>query len=180
MSTCRPVVILHRPLNYIQAISSLSALSQPGHQGHHGHQAINHMVVEVGREGHTFRYELRVQEDKKTVYLMVTHNEPRGTFRVAQGIGFIDSDIEGLTSYSNERIQEIANQLIENHGEYDLMLNSCQGWAMALFDEIANIKGRSAARVGSFVNAAAKEISSSWGISRFLGNFVNSIGAEPY
>ncbi len=52
-------------------------------------------------------FELGLQDDLMTVYLVVTHNGPQGTFCVAQAVSIIDSDITGITSYSNERIREI-------------------------------------------------------------------------
>ncbi|KAE8162913.1 hypothetical protein BDV40DRAFT_299974 [Aspergillus tamarii] len=110
-------------------------------------QLINHYAVEVvGESGDLKRYELN-RDDGKIVTLKYDLNASREDYENVKGL-IIETDIVGYTSYSDGEILEIAQQLIEDHGDYHLIGNNCKFWATKMFNRVANDEGRLGVLVG--------------------------------
>ncbi|KAK6823121.1 hypothetical protein RU639_005972 [Aspergillus parasiticus] len=142
MAQIRKVAIVHRPMRLFGKSSSASGSWNNPFET----QIINHYAVEVGESGDLQRYELN-QGDGKIVTLNYDLNASREDYRNVKGL-IIETDVVGYTSYSDGEILEIAQQLIQEHGDYHLIGNNCKFWATKMFNEISDVEGRFGVLVG--------------------------------
>ncbi|KAH6889622.1 hypothetical protein B0T10DRAFT_486491 [Thelonectria olida] len=141
----RTVAIVHCPLSlsFGQSSSSTSgSISNP-----FSHQLIDHYAVEVGESGRKKRYSLRVKNASDNVDLNYEPEPKPGNYEPVRGV-IIETDVVGLTSYSDEEILRIAQRLIEKHGRYHPILNNCKRWATEMFNTTCDVKGRTGAIIG--------------------------------
>ncbi|KAK2127634.1 hypothetical protein NOF04DRAFT_1329394 [Fusarium oxysporum II5] len=153
----RTVALVHCPLSlsFGQFSSSKSgSISNP-----FSHQLIDHYAVEVGECGRKKRYSLRVKNTSDGVELNYEPDPEQGEYQPVKGV-IIETDVVGLTSFSDEEILETARRLIRNHGKYHPILNNCKRWATEMFNTISDVQGRPGAKIGQIAGGFLRALGS--------------------